>query len=81
MSNPILQALGQSQLGRVKQMMNMVKAAQNPSAMLNQMLQQNPNYGQISQALQQHNGDYKAAFYDLAKQKGVDPNAILNQLK
>ena len=30
--------------------------------------------------MQQNGGDAKAAFYALAKQKGVDPNAVLDQI-
>ena len=31
-------------------------------------------------ALIQSGGNAKAAFYSLAKQKGVDPNAVINQI-
>lgn len=68
-------------MGQAKQLFNMVRSAQNPTAMVNQMLQQNPNYGEIANVLQKHNGDAKAAFYDLAQQKGVNPNDVLNALR
>lgn len=44
--------------------------------LLNQMAQNNP---QISELLKYSNP--KDAFYGLAKQKGIDPDSILNMLK
>ena len=64
----------------LKGMMNMVKGAQNPEAMLQAMLMNNPNYGQVMNLISQY-GDPKSAFYELAKQKGIDPNQIINMLK
>ena len=59
----------------------MVNAAQNPQAMMNQLLTSNPNLKQVMDVINQHGGDPKQAFYALAEQKGVDPNEILNMLK
>lgn len=73
--NPML-----SQLNRPNwvQAFQAIKNAGNPQAMLQQALKNNP---QIAQAMQNANGDPKAAFYALAKQKGIDPNEILNAIK
>lgn len=57
----------------------MVHAAQNPQAAVSQMAQSNPQMQYVMQYIQQNGGDAKAAFYALAKQKGVDPDAILQQ--
>ena len=86
MQNPILQTLGRSQqmpnnLGQIKQMMNMVKNAGNPQAMLNQMAQNNPHVKQIMDIVSQNGGDPKKAFYQMAEQKGINPDEILNMLK
>ena len=55
-----------------------IKAMKNPQAFLQNAIQQNP---QMQALLKAYNGDAKQAFYALAKQKGVDPNEILNALK
>ena len=68
-------------LGQIKQMMSMVKSAGNPQAMLNQMMQNNPQMRQVMDLINQHGGDAKKAFYSLAEQRGIDPNQILNMLK
>lgn len=70
-----------SQIQPIKNALNMVKTAQNPQLMLNQLMQNNPMYSQVQQIIQQNGGDAQKAFYSLAQQMGVDPNQILNQLK
>ena len=57
----------------------MVKAAQNPQAVIDQLSQNNPKVQQVLQYIQQNGGDAKAVFYTLAKQKGVDPNQVIQQ--
>jgi hypothetical protein len=59
----------------------MFKSAQNPQALLNNMASQNPQLKQVMEAINQHGGDPKKAFYDIAKERGIDPDEILNQLK
>ena len=68
-------------LGQIKQMMGMVKNAGNPQAMMNQLIQSNPQMGQVMQLINQSGGDPQKAFYAACQQKGVDPNEILNMLK
>ena len=63
------------------QMVNMVKSARNPQAMLNQLMQNNPNYRQVTELINQNGGDAKKAFYALAEQQGIDPNEILDMLR
>ena len=70
-----------SQIQPIKNALNMVRAAQNPQLMMNQLMQKNPMYSQVQQIIQQNGGDPQKAFYSLAQQMGVDPNQILNQLK
>ena len=80
----ILQQLGRMQspmVGQIKQMMQMVKSAQNPQLMLNQMAQSNPQIKQVFDFVRQSGNDPQKAFYALAQQKGVNPNDILNMLK
>lgn len=49
-------------------------------AAINQMAANNPQMQQVLQVVQQNGGDAKAAFYNMAQQRGVDPNMILQQL-
>lgn len=48
--------------------------------MLLLMAKKNPNIKPILQLVAQHNGDPKSAFYALAKEKGVNPDDIINAL-
>lgn len=80
----ILRQLSASQnpgLGQIKNMMNIVKSAGNPQAMLSQMMQSSPQMQQAMSIVSQYGGDPQKAFYALAQQKGVDPQEILNMLK
>lgn len=58
----------------------MLQAASNPMAYL-KSLYSDSQIGQAMNVVQQNGGDARQAFYNLAKQKGVDPNDILNQLR
>ena len=62
-------------------MIGMLKGVQNPQAMLNQMMSNNPQMKQVMDVINQYGGDAKKAFYTLAEQKGIDPNEILNMMK
>ena len=60
----------------LRQMMNL----QNPQAMMNQMLMNNPNAQQALNFIKQAGNSPQAAFMALAKQKGIDPQAFMNEL-
>lgn len=62
-------------------MISMIQSASNPMAMVNQMAMNDPKMQQVMQVVNQNGGDAKAAFYNLAKQRGVNPEDILNQLR
>ena len=80
--NPILQKMQMpNNLGRLKNMMNTVRNAGNPQAMLMNMAQSNPNIKQAMDFINQSGGDPQKAFYALAEQKGVNPEDILSQLR
>ena len=88
-SNPMLNQLNQQSgrsllspnLNQIKQYINLFKNAGNPQALLQNMIQSNPQVRQVMQFVQQNGGDAKAAFYKLAQEKGVNPDQILNMLK
>lgn len=80
--NPILQKMQMpNNLGRLKNMMNTVRNAGNPQAMLMNMAQNNPGIKQAMDFINQSGGDPQKAFYALAEQKGVNPEDILSQLR
>lgn len=47
-----------------------------PSSLMDQMAQKIPVIGQIKSG-----GNMKDRFYNMCKEKGVDPNSIISQLK
>lgn len=77
----ILQQLNAGQaapgLTQIKNLMNMARAMQSPQA----AIQQIPQLKQAMDFVQQTGGDPKKAFYALAKQRGIDPESILSQLR
>ena len=79
----ILQQLGQgmnpgvqNNLGQIRNMVNLIKNAGNPQALLNNMIAQNPQMKQAIQYVNDNGGNPKAAFEKLAKEKGIDPDEI-----
>lgn len=58
----------------------MYKNSQNPILALQNMLNQNPNFKQVMDFINQNGGNPEQAFYALAKQRGVDPKVILQEL-
>lgn len=69
------------QMGQIKQMMRMAKMAQNPQLAVQEMMRKNPQFQQLNQFIKRSGGDPKQAFYTLARQKGVDPEAVLRELQ
>lgn len=69
---------GTSSQNNLKNLINMFKNSNNPQMLLQNMLQNNP---QVKNLIQQCGGDPKTAFYNLAKQRGINPDEILNMLK
>ena len=76
----MFQALNQTKLAPVKNMINMLRSSGNPQMMLNQMAAQNPQMKQVMDYINQNGGDPQRAFYKMAQERGVDPNEILKQL-
>lgn len=62
-------------------MINMVRNAPDPNTAMQSLISSNPNIQEVMQYVNQNGGDARAAFYNLAAQKGVDPNTILNRLR
>ena len=81
----ILQQLGKSNMAQlaqpVRQMMSMVRTAQNPQAALNQLIMSNPQMKQVMDIVQKHGGDPMAAFRKEAEAAGINPDEIMGMLK
>lgn len=66
---------------QIQQMANMFKNAKNPQQLIMNMVNQNPQMKQVLEMLQNSNKSPKDLFYEMAQQKGVDPNQILSMLQ
>ena len=81
MINPLLNNVPNPMMQNLMNLKKMVQGAKNPQAMLNQMMQNNPQIKQAMDYINSNGGNAKDAFYKLAKEKGVNPDEIINQLK
>ena len=66
-----------SRLSAAGQTLSMLKLMSNPQAGINDLINQNPEV----KSLLQSGMNPQAAFYAMAKQKGVDPESILGPLR
>lgn len=64
----------------IKQMLNTLKMAQNPQALLNGMIGQNPQLKSVIDLVTSSGKSPKDLFYEMARQKGVDPEQVLKSL-
>ena len=68
-------------LQNIKQMLGMVRSANDPQAMLRMLAQNNPDVRQALDFIGKCDNSPEKAFYALAQQKGINPQAILDLLK
>ena len=68
-------------LTAIKNLMRTVRSAANPQAMLGEIMRQNPQAAQALSLVQRSGKNPRELFYALAKQRGADPDAIINALK
>ena len=82
MPNPILNQLNNQQAlnNPFSNMIRMLKGANNPMGMFNNILSQNPKMKETIQRAQQYGNSPKEAFYKMAQEKGVDPDNFLHNL-
>ncbi len=79
MANPIFSGFGQQNQppqNNLIAMLNQIRKSPNPNAAAASMLSP-----EMQTYISQNGGDAKTAFYNLAAQKGIDPNQILNTLR
>ena len=62
-------------------MMNLLKSANNPQMLLQQMMQNNPQIKMVMDYINKNGGNPKQAFYNMAKQKGINPDEVLKMLQ
>ena len=62
-------------------MYDMCRMSQNPQAAIQSIVNQNPKIKAVLDEVQKSGGSAKDAFYAIAKNKGVNPDDILNMLK
>lgn len=62
-------------------MMGLLKTAQNPQAMLNQMMMNNPKLKEVMDLVNQYGGDPNKALEEVSKQYGIAPQDIYDLLK
>lgn len=65
----------------VTQMIKTFKSMSNSPDMLKQMLSTNPKLKQVMDYVNANGGDAQSAFYKMAKEKGIDPEEVLSQLR
>lgn len=62
-------------------MMKVLNASHNPMSAMQGFIANNPTLKELQPLIDKNDGDYKKAFYDLASQKGVNPDEILKFLR
>lgn len=71
----------QQPVNQFKQMMNTLRTSKNPQQLFLNMLGNNPQVQQAIQMMKQTGQSPKDLFYQMAQQKGVDPQQIINMLQ
>ena len=69
------------QISQIKSLMSMMQASKDPIGFVNQAAASNPTLRDIIAFVNNSGKDPKTLFYEMAKQKGVDPESILSQLR
>ena len=84
----LYQQLNQSQLSRnnnsnggLQQIINMVSHSNNPMQLMQTMAQSNPQLQSILNLIQTSQKSPKDLFFEMAQQRGVDPQQILQMLQ
>lgn len=63
-----------------KNIFNSLKNSQNPNALINQMIQQNPQMAQTLNMFRGQNVNYEKVFRDLCQQRGLDADFIIKNI-
>lgn len=80
MANSLYNQLNKNQLSQ-NNMINMLKNIKNPQQLIMNMANSNPQVASVLKEVQANGGNAKDLFYRKAKEMGIDPNSILNNLR
>jgi len=69
------------QLKGIKSKVDTLRSLGNPQLALNQLMASNPNMRQAMEYVQANGGNAKEACLKLARERGIDPQDIINALK
>lgn len=85
MGNPIFDnqpnGARENPMGGIFGLLNQVRNSPDPNMAMQNLASTNPQIQGVMNYIRQNGGDARSAFYNLAAEKGVDPNSILNQLR
>lgn len=81
--NPILNQMMNFSLANnpIVQMFKMVMGANNKTNTLQSLAQNNPQMQKTLEFINQNGGNAEQLYYNMCKQRNVDPNVIINQLR
>lgn len=68
------------QIQPAKQALRQIMNLNNPQAMMNQILMNNPNIHEALNFIKQAGNNPQTAFINLAKQKGINPEDFMKEL-
>ena len=80
MANSLYNQLNKNQLSQ-NNIISMLKNIKNPQQLIMNMANSNPQVASVLKEVQANGGNAKDLFYRKAKEMGVDPNSILNNLR
>ena len=80
MANSLYNQLNKNQLSQ-NNMINILKNVKNPQQLIMNMANSNPQVASVLKEVQANGGNAKDLFYRKAKEMGIDPNSILNNLR
>lgn len=66
---------------QIRQVKNLFRNANNPTALIVQMAQSNPQMKQVTDLIAQNDGNAQKAFLELCNKQGMDPQEILALFK
>ena len=80
MANSLYNQLNKNQLSQ-NNIISMLKNIKNPQQLIMNMANSKPQVANVLKEVQANGGNAKDLFYRKAKEMGVDPNSILNNLR
>ena len=79
--NPQMPQQMNQSIQQIKNMMSMVQMSANPQMALQNIVNQNPNLKNILNLAGSNGANLQQVFYNMAKQKGVNPEDVINALR